>query len=165
MTPLYAGLVVWLVTLVLVEGFVFEGWRDWLRQRTAAASDRYDQAHTAVLRAKPVPSRYQDGRPVYDPVTPEQAIEAGRTLDARLSKAERAGRTARRWHKVAYLFHCHLCLGLWIGWAVALVIPGPLPHFLLNGLLYKAVGHVVLEVTGVLQRVSHGHAHPPEEAE
>lgn len=152
MTPLYAGLVVWLVTLVLVEGFVFEGWRDWLRQRTAAASDRYDQAHTAVLRAK----AWAGG---------EGERQRAAELDARLSRQERAGRAARRWHKVAYLFHCHLCLGLWVGWAVALVIPGPLPHFLLNGLLYKAVGHVVLEVTGVLQRVSHGHAHPPEEAE
>lgn len=103
MTPLYAGLVVWLVTLVLVEGFVFEWYREGIRKF-------YQQA-------------YIKGR-------------SGFTLSA-----------LQKW---AYLSTCHLCTGVWVGWAVAAIVGGPW-HWLLSGLLYKAIGHVILEVTATIK--------------
>lgn len=56
--------------------------------------------------------------------------------------------------KLAYLAHCNLCAGTWIGLATALVIPGPFGLFLLNGLLFKAVAHLVLSVEHLLERVA-----------
>ena len=48
--------------------------------------------------------------------------------------------------KVAYLVQCHLCTGTWVGFVLALVVPGPFEFFVLDGLLYKAVGHLTLTV-------------------
>ncbi|RJQ55647.1 MAG: hypothetical protein C4521_01910 [Actinobacteria bacterium] len=64
--------------------------------------------------------------------------------------------------KITYLIHCHMCLGTWVGLGLAVFIPGPLLwevrigwhgvldyltlSWLLNGLLYKGVGHLFLEV-------------------
>lgn len=51
--------------------------------------------------------------------------------------------------KVAYLAHCHMCCGTWVGLALAAVFGGPFPGFagwVANGLLYKAIGHLVLEL-------------------
>lgn len=95
MIVLFAGLVNWLVTLIIVESELFREVRDWV-----------------------------------DTHAPE---------------------------KLRYLVHCHLCCGTWIGLALALVLPGPLVAvhplltWFLNGLLYKAVGHVTLEITAILK--------------
>jgi len=62
-------------------------------------------------------------------------------------------RTAPYWQKLAYLIRCQLCMGTWVGWVVAAFIPGPLPLFW-TGLLYKAVAHCILEVTGLLRRTN-----------
>ena len=96
-TVLFAGLVNWLATLIIVESFVFEPVRSWVRQ----------------------------GWP-------------GSKLD--------------------YLMSCHLCMGTWAGLILALVVPGPFTHptlfWFLNGLLYKAVGHIVLEITAILKHIN-----------
>lgn len=64
-------------------------------------------------------------------------------------RADRAG-----WWKLSYLVTCHLCAGTWVGFALALVVRGPLPGgFIVNGLAYKAVGHITLEVTALLKRL------------
>lgn len=110
MTALYAGLVVWLVTLILVEGEIFRPVRE--------------------LLSGYVPAHWVDATPRF-----------------KISEYNRRP-------KLAYLVGCHLCTGTWVGLGVAFLIPGPLPHVVLNGLLYKAIGHVVLEVTALLKRAA-----------
>jgi hypothetical protein len=113
------GLVCWLATLVLVDGFVF-------------ATPR-----RAV----------KDGG---------ERLEAfgGRLVDA--GRRVRCGRVCREvGGKIAYLPYCQLCTGVWVGLALAVAVPGPLAGqpfgVLLDGLLYKAVGHIVLELTALPQ--------------
>lgn len=57
--------------------------------------------------------------------------------------------------KVCYFLNCALCVGIWIGFIEAFAFGGPLqPHglwaswaaFIANGLLYKAPGHVLLQL-------------------
>lgn len=71
--------------------------------------------------------------------------------------------TPRQWvvsyapGKLSYLVTCHLCAGTWVGFALAAVAGGPFGGWaaiVLNGLLYKAIGHLVLEVVAVLKRWS-----------
>jgi hypothetical protein len=65
--------------------------------------------------------------------------------------------TPRRWakrhapDKLAELATCQLCAGVWVGFGQGLLIRGPLGHFILDGLLYKAGGHLVLEVASLLR--------------
>lgn len=62
--------------------------------------------------------------------------------------------------KVAYLVTCHLCTGTWVGLTLGAILEGPLRIRLvgwaLNGLLYKAVAHLVLEVVDTLRRLRTG---------
>lgn len=106
MNTLYAGLVVWLVTLIIVESELLRPVREWVAG--------------------------------YVPAT---------VINPRLSISEFNTRP-----KLAYLLGCHLCTGVWVGLTVAVVVPGPLPYTVLNGLLYKAIGHGVLEITSFLRR-------------
>lgn len=56
--------------------------------------------------------------------------------------------------KLRYLFHCPLCAGTWVGFLEAALIPGPFTGpiaLFLNGLLYKAAGHLILEVAAILR--------------
>lgn len=112
MSVLYAGLICWLATLILVESFVAEP----LREATLGWRN----------------------------VRIDRALETGTLRDIRI---------ARLGEKLTYLVNCQLCSGVWIGLVLALIIPGPLP-MVLNGLLYKAVAHIILEVVAVLQRAS-----------
>ncbi len=57
--------------------------------------------------------------------------------------------------KLCYFVKCALCVGVWIGFIEAFAFGGPLhPHgiwaawaaFIANGLLYKAPGHLLLQV-------------------
>lgn len=85
---LYAGLVNWLATTIIVEGEVFKEVREW-----------------------------------FDNHAPK---------------------------KLGYLVHCHLCAGTWVGLGLSLFVPGPivtvpLVAWFLNALLYKAVGHLILQ--------------------
>lgn len=89
MTVLWAGLICWLVTLIIVESELF----------------------------RPVRERLTEIHP-----------------------------------KLAYLSGCHLCTGTWVGIGMALIISGPFGFFLLNGLLFKAVGHIALEIVAVFKK-------------
>lgn len=60
------------------------------------------------------------------------------------------------WRKLGYFEACHLCVGLWGGWGLALLIPellrqllssNPLLGAVLDGIAYKVIGHKVLEWT------------------
>jgi len=64
-------------------------------------------------------------------------------------------RHPRTGEKLCYFLKCALCVGVWIGFVEALVFDGPLHSqltwigwaaFVANGLLYKGVGHLLLQV-------------------
>lgn len=66
-------------------------------------------------------------------------------------------RFPRTGRKVCYFLKCALCVGVWIGFIEAAAFGGPLhPHgtwavwaaFIANGLLYKAPGHLLLQING-----------------
>lgn len=58
--------------------------------------------------------------------------------------------------KLAYFVKCPLCVGVWIGFAQAGIMPGPVhlsgwmawADWIVNGLLYKAVGHLFFQING-----------------
>lgn len=63
--------------------------------------------------------------------------------------------------KIAYLIHCHLCAGTWVGLLTAAVTPYrplastlPLGAGLLAGLLYKAIAHLILAINNTFRRYS-----------
>lgn len=57
--------------------------------------------------------------------------------------------------KIQQLIHCELCTGTWVGFILAALIPGPIaPLWILNGFLYKAVGHLILELWAILYGVN-----------
>lgn len=87
MTVLYAGLLTWIVTLIVTSSYLFSGVR------------------------------------------------------------ERAARINRH---LGYLLSCSLCFGTWVGLALGFVVTGPLPHAVLNGLLYQAVGFGIGSVAETL---------------
>lgn len=55
--------------------------------------------------------------------------------------------------KVSYVITCALCTGTWIGFVEALCFGGPLSFgilsFIANGLLFKALGHLFLQVNAL----------------
>lgn len=64
--------------------------------------------------------------------------------------------------KVCYFLKCALCVGVWIGFIEAAAFGGPLhPHgvwaawaaFVANGLLYKAPGHLLLQLNGLFHNL------------
>lgn len=59
----------------------------------------------------------------------------------------RAGR------KLSYFVTCALCMGTWVGLVEALCFGGPLSFgilsFVANGLLFKALGHLFLQVNAL----------------
>jgi hypothetical protein len=63
-----------------------------------------------------------------------------------MSGHRRLGRIA---DKLSYLLHCHMCCGTWVGLIEAAVFGGPFHGFtgwVANGLLFKAIAHLVLEL-------------------
>lgn len=63
-----------------------------------------------------------------------------------------------RWPRLSYLVGCNLCVGTWVGLGLAGLTPyrplaatAPLLSWLLAGLLYKGVAHVLLCVTNHLR--------------
>lgn len=61
--------------------------------------------------------------------------------------------------KLAYLTHCHMCCGVWVGLLVAAATPYrlvestlPLGAWFLTGIAYKAVAHLILAVNHLLTR-------------
>lgn len=52
--------------------------------------------------------------------------------------------------KLRYFVTCALCMGTWVGFIQAICFGGPLEFgylsFVANGLLYKAIGHLFLQI-------------------
>lgn len=121
-TVLFLGLVNWLVTLILVESELTRPVREWVNGRRIKAEVCVEYPHR--------PREYRN------------II----TCPWR----------CRAWGKAHYLVGCHLCAGTWVGFMLAAAFGGPLASGVVgvvsNGLLYKAVGHVTLEVTAALKR-------------
>lgn len=125
-TVVALGLVNWLVTTILVESELFKPLRRWVR------------------------ARYEFHR--FGPRRAERSAWWDLDLDRNLDRPFHARRTAL-WHKVDYLVGCHLCAGTWIGIALAGIAGGPFAGvvgIILNGLLYKAIGHLTLETSAFL---------------
>lgn len=131
MNPIYAGLVVWLITVIITESFLFEKVRAWAAQKTTVW---------------PIPSPHDLAR---------VNCEAGGGMDAVRDFLH----PPRRPH-LAYLVECHLCCGVWVGFVVASALAifagssGPTDNIILDGLLFKAIGHLTFAVQKVLERVS-----------
>lgn len=83
-------------------------------------------------------------------------------VDAELTRPCREWVECRRhehvvWDKLAYLVSCHLCAGTWVGIVTALVVTSVWPSWtgvIASGLAYKAVGHLTLEASAVLQKAA-----------
>lgn len=62
--------------------------------------------------------------------------------------------------KMVYFVECHLCMGTWVGFVLASFMPVPvhIPAWgattIVNGLLFKAVGHMILEKTSTWRELS-----------
>jgi hypothetical protein len=103
---LYAGLVNWLATWIIVEAEVFREVREWFKAKCASLPNK--------------------------------------TLGK----------------KLCYLVECQLCAGTWVGLGLSLFLGGPMEvsipmiGWMLNGLLYKAVGHLILEVQANLMTMT-----------
>lgn len=124
MSVLYAGLVVWFATYVLVESEMFRPLRDAVKRRRDAG---------LPVRT----SRTYVNQRAYEEYNYAVELYVG-------------SRRYRRWEKLRYLLGCHACAGTWVGFAVAAALPGVRPlgggavGFVLAGLLFKAVGHLAL---------------------
>lgn len=126
MVTIALGLVNWLVTLLLVESEVTRPIREWVDNRFKAAW--YDTS---------VPKEYAS------PANP-------------VINVQDAGWRIVFWYKLKYFTCCQLCAGTWVGWVLAAITiswNAPLGTgvlgIVLAGLLYKAIGHLVL----VIQKV------------
>lgn len=121
-TLVVLGLVNWFATLLVVESELVRPLRDWLDGRRRSA----------------------EGWSVeYDC--------AGNYMHGTITCPWRC----RAWGKIGYLFHCHMCAGTWVGLAIAAVAGGPFTGWaalVLNGLAYKAVGHLTLAVVNRLDQ-------------
>lgn len=53
--------------------------------------------------------------------------------------------------KLRYLLTCQLCAGTWVGFVLAALFGGPFGFVLVDGLLYKAIGHATLELASFLR--------------
>lgn len=82
---------------------------------------------------------------------PTSALQAIQLLLA-LAKGQPTSTPGQRWwRKAAYLVSCHLCAGMWIALVQAVAVgsrPGVV-GVVVDALVYKAIGHLVLEAVGV----------------
>ena len=129
MTPalvIYAGLINWIVTTIFVESKLFEPWRTWVIHE--AYQIRYgDEWHH-------IGNKHWFEFPIE--TTQEQADAVQPVLRG-------------PWAKVAQLVTCQLCTRVWVGFALALYLSGPIHGVFAipaNGLLYAAVGHFLFEL-------------------
>lgn len=116
---LFLGLVNWITTTIVVESELFRPLRECIQKRRT----RRRPAFTPPLGVNTMPgAKLPDQYFVCRPV----------------------------WNKLAYLVSCHLCAGTWIALGEAATFGVPFHHGLLGvaagGLLYKAIGHLVLEL-------------------
>jgi hypothetical protein len=119
----YIAIVNWLVVTILVESTLFDPWRQFVLRLGA---------HITLADGTKLP--------------PSGKIPEGVTQQ----QIEQAHVTKAAWSiKLAQLVTCHMCLGVWVGFAEALYFGGPFHGWaaiVANGLLFKAGGHLVLEL-------------------
>lgn len=119
------GLVCWLATTIIVESELVRPLRDFVERKRWAVRDipepvDYVDASVTAMRffkSKQGPEYFRRERPL---VT-----------------------------KLSYALSCHLCTGTWVGVSLALIFGSPFSGavgILGGGLLYKAIGHLVLEL-------------------
>lgn len=136
------GLVVWIATTILVESELLRPLRE--------AADRW---------AGPGPVEEKTVWVGPELLQPTGLSSIGPLIPGHWQLPTSAAHPVR--YKLAYLIHCHLCAGTWIGLVTAAVTPyrplaslPPLGAWLLAGLLYKAVAHLILAVNNTLRRYS-----------
>lgn len=63
--------------------------------------------------------------------------------------------------KLGYVLGCHLCSGTWVGFALAVAVPGVPFHLrwwwasvVLNGLVIKGIGHALLEILSLARNTN-----------
>lgn len=60
--------------------------------------------------------------------------------------------------KVEYFATCPMCVGTWIGFAEGIAFGGPIHYgyatWFVNGLLYKALAHLILQFSSILHNLS-----------
>lgn len=94
-------------------------------------------------------------RPIRDWVNTRYARAGG--LSTWIPNVKDDGWRLVLWYKAKYFVACQLCTGTWVGLGLALVTPWnkPLGHgvigVLLAGLLYKAIGHIILIMQNTLK--------------
>jgi hypothetical protein len=139
------GLVCWLATMIVVES-----------ELTAPVRRRIDRWARRTRRAAVV-DRLADVAIVGGPVGVFGGIPVvGRTRLLQLAFDLAVDAEPRTWRdRVAYLVHCHLCAGVWIGLLLGLVAGGPVDvrfvGWILSGLAYKGAGHLLLAVQHALE--------------
>lgn len=131
MTPifvLYAALINWFATFVLVESTLFAPWRDFCVKKGQRIL-----LDGVVYR---LPFTFPSGTDPANPPTYEIIFKGP-------------------WFKVGQLVTCHTCTGVWVGFIEAIVLGGPFSlrwgilTVIANGLLFKAGGHLILELRAV----------------
>jgi hypothetical protein len=117
-----AGLITWLITTIIVDAEITRPIREFFERHgdEAYVNRKYASAMLAWL--------FEGDRTILDDGPPSR--NPLRVLS----------------DKVAYLFGCHLCTGIWVGLLVAVVAPGPFDNVFLDGLAYKGIAHLVLAV-------------------
>lgn len=132
MLVLWAFLINWLVTTIVVESTLFLALRQWFIVRTWYVTCRGERHRCGGKRAF---------------IWPEDATE---------EEASAAPYHWGPWLKPAQLMTCQLCTRVWIGFAEAAYFGGP-DHgtfrLVANGLLYAAGGHLILEARSRLALV------------
>lgn len=138
-TVIFIMLVNWLATTIFVESSLFAPARDWIVRKS-------QRVVWKGQRLK-LPFTFPEG------TTPEEAAEAQIIF-------------TNPWAKVGQLVTCHMCTGTWVGFIQAAVFGGPFAGWyavIANGLLYKAGGHLILELRSRVAKVDAGP--PPPTAE
>lgn len=139
MTPtfvLYAALINWIATTILVESTLFAPVREWFIAKTQYVRTPDGELHRGGYSVK---------------VSDFPDLDAARAWAMQIEPV-----IAGPWVKAAQLVTCIMCLGTWVGFAEALVFGGPFIGWyavIANGLLFKAGGHFIYEARSRIAKV------------
>ena len=128
LTEVFAlGVVCWLATTLITETEIFRPLRQWLANHAIDHKKLQEQVkEMAVAAGMNTPGNHELQAP------PNWQPPKHFWID-----------------KAAYLVHCPMCTGVWIGFIEAAFFGSPLHHWygwVAGALLYKAIGHLVLEL-------------------
>lgn len=123
-TLLYASLINWIVTTILVESKLFQPLRDFIV--------------TEAWYCRWIDGSWRKCAGRHGPVEFPEDFDGPPTIVMR-----------GPWLKAAQLVTCQLCTRVWVGFALALYFGGPIGGWaapVANGLLYAAGGHLIFEL-------------------